>query len=92
MGRLGRVAPPGRREKMMCLGIPMKIVERTGNDAVAESGGVLKEVRLDLLRDVAVGDYVLIHAGYAIERVDEAEALETLDLLRQVYEAGRGEG
>ena len=76
----------------MCLGIPMKIVERAGNDAVAESGGVRKEVRLDLLREVEVGDYVLIHAGYAIERLDTAEALETLELLRQVYEAGRGEG
>jgi hydrogenase expression/formation protein HypC len=76
----------------MCLGIPMRIVERVGNDALAESGGVLKEVRLDLLREVAVGDYVLIHAGYAIEKLDTAEALETLELLRQVYEAGAGEG
>lgn len=76
----------------MCLGIPMRIVERTGNDAVAESGGVLKAVRLDLLREVAVGDYVLIHAGYAIEKLDTAEALETLELLRQVYEAGKRKG
>jgi hydrogenase expression/formation protein HypC len=75
---------------MMCLGIPMKVVERNGNDAVVESGGVLKEARLDLLQDVAVGDYVLIHAGYAIEKVDSAEALETLALLRKVYEAGTG--
>jgi hydrogenase expression/formation protein HypC len=75
----------------MCLGIPMLIVETNGNDAVAESGGVRKAVRLDLLEGVRVGDYVLIHAGYAIERVDEAEALETLDLLRRVYLAGAGE-
>ncbi len=75
----------------MCLGIPMRILERNGDDAVAESGAVRKNIRLDLLTNVAVGDYVLIHAGYAIERVDEREALETLDLIRQVYLAGGGE-
>ena len=72
----------------MCLGIPMRIVEAAGNEAVVESGGVRKEVRLDLIDGGAVGDYVLVHTGYAIERVDEAEALETLDLIRQVHEAG----
>jgi hydrogenase expression/formation protein HypC len=75
----------------MCLGIPMLIVEKNGNDAVAESGGVRKGVRLDLLDTVAIGDYVLIHAGYAIEKLDTKEALETLELLRQVYRAGMGE-
>jgi hydrogenase expression/formation protein HypC len=76
----------------MCLGIPMMIVERNGNDAIVESGGVRKNVRLDLLDGAEIGRYVLIHAGYAIEKLDTAEALETLELLRQVYEAGRGEG
>lgn len=75
----------------MCLGIPMLIVERDGNDAVAESAGVRKSIRLDLLETAGVGDYVLIHAGYAIERLDTEEALETLDLLRQVYRAGMGD-
>jgi len=73
----------------MCLGIPMRIVSRDGNDALAESSSVRKQVRLDLLDGADVGDYVLIHAGYAIERIDEREALETLDLIRRVYEAGR---
>ena len=75
----------------MCLGIPMLIVERNGNDAIAESGGVRKSIRLDLLDAAAIGDYVLIHAGYAIEKLDTGEALETLELLRQVYRAGMGE-
>ena len=75
----------------MCLGIPMLIVERSGNDAVAESAGVRKSIRLDLLETAAIGDYVLIHAGYAIERLDTEEALETLELLRQVYRAGLGD-
>lgn len=72
----------------MCLGIPMKIVERNGNDAVAEAGGIKKNVRLDLLDDVLVDDYVLIHTGYAIEKLNEKEALETLDLIKKVYRAG----
>lgn len=76
----------------MCLGIPMIVVEKNGNDAVTESGGVRKSIRLDLLESAAVGDYVLIHAGYAIEKLDTEEALETLELLREVYRAGMGEG
>lgn len=76
----------------MCLGIPMRVIEKNGADAVAESGGVKKSIRLDLIEGVDIGDYVLIHAGYAIERLDTGEALETLELLRQVYRAGRGEG
>jgi len=72
----------------MCLGIPMRIVEADGNEAVVESGGVRKNVRLELIGGGSVGDYVLVHTGYAIERVDEAEALETLDLIRQVHDAG----
>jgi hydrogenase expression/formation protein HypC len=72
----------------MCLGIPMKIVEMDGKNAVAEAGGIRKQIRLDLLADAAVGEYVLIHTGYAIERIDEAEALETLELIQQVYRAG----
>jgi len=76
----------------MCLGIPMRIIEKNGVDAVTESGGVRKHIRLDLLEGVGVGDYVLIHAGYAIEKLDTEEALETLELLRQVYRAGMGEG
>lgn len=75
----------------MCLAIPMLIVEKNGNDALAESGGVRKNIRLDLVAAAAIGDYVLIHAGYAIERLDTDDALETLDLLRQVYRAGMGE-
>jgi hydrogenase expression/formation protein HypC len=77
---------------MMCLGIPMRVIEKNGADAVAESGGVKKSIRLDLIEGVDIGDYVLIHAGYAIEKLDTGEALETLELLRQVYRAGRGEG
>ncbi|MCK7469428.1 MAG: HypC/HybG/HupF family hydrogenase formation chaperone [Desulfomicrobium escambiense] len=91
MGFLDRRLRRSGEETVMCLGIPMLIVERSGNDAVVESGGVRKGVRLDLIETAAVGDYVLVHAGYAIEKLDTADALETLELIRQVYRAGRRE-
>jgi hydrogenase expression/formation protein HypC len=68
----------------MCLAIPMRIVEIDGFRAVAEVDGVRREARLDLLPEVAVGDYVLVHAGLAIAAVDPADAEETLSFLRQL--------
>jgi hydrogenase expression/formation protein HypC len=72
----------------MCLGIPMKIVEKSGMEAVAEAGGIRKNVRLDLLEGAEIGDFILIHTGYAIEKIDPDEAEETLDLIKRVYRAG----
>ncbi len=72
----------------MCLAIPMEIKTIDGNQAVAEAGGIRKEVRLDLIDGAEIGDYILIHTGYAIEKLDPAEALETLELIKQVYRAG----
>ncbi len=66
----------------MCLAIPMRIIEIDGAAAVAEVDGVTRAVRLDLLPEVALGDYVLIHAGLAIARLDAEHAEETLSLLR----------
>ena len=68
----------------MCLAIPMRIVEIDGASARVEVEGVRRSARLDLLPDAAVGDYVLIHAGLAITKVDEEEAAETLSLLRRL--------
>ena len=70
----------------MCLGIPGKVTEIDKNVAKVELGGLLREVSLDLCPEVSIGDYVLIHAGFAIQRLDEEEARETLDLLRQIAE------
>ncbi len=67
----------------MCLAIPMRVVEIDGFRAVAEVDGVRREARLDLLPEVAVGDYVLVHAGLAIATVDPEDAEETLAFLRQ---------
>ena len=70
----------------MCLGVPMKIISIDGTNSVAEIDGVRREASLMLLdEEIAVGDYVIVHAGFAISRLDEAEALETLDLMREVF-------
>ena len=68
----------------MCLAIPTRLVEIAGTAGVAEVDGVTRQVRLDLLPEVVLGDYVLIHAGLAIARVDPESAQETLDLLRSL--------
>ncbi len=68
----------------MCLAIPMKIIEVDGVTAVTEVDGVKRRARLDLLPEAGVGDYVLVHAGLAIAKVDAAAAQETLDLLRKL--------
>jgi len=68
----------------MCLAIPMRIIEIEGFTGVAEVDGVSRKVRLDLLPEVFLGDYVLIHAGLAIARLDAEEAEETLSLLRKL--------
>ncbi len=68
----------------MCLAIPMRITEIEGAIAAAEVDGVARQVRIDLLPELEVGDYVLVHAGLAIARVDAAAAEETLSILREV--------
>jgi hydrogenase expression/formation protein HypC len=68
----------------MCLAIPMKIMSKDGHSATVEAGGVSREINLRLLEDARVGDYVLVHAGFAIETIDEHEAEETLKLMEQI--------
>ncbi|MCR4437518.1 MAG: HypC/HybG/HupF family hydrogenase formation chaperone [bacterium] len=67
----------------MCLGVPMKVVEIDGDMAVAEITGVRRSISLQLVEDVKVGDYVIVHAGFAIQVLDEAEAEETIRLLQE---------
>ena len=64
----------------------MRIISRDGDDIIAEVDGVRREASIMLLGDEAeVGDYVIVHAGFAISRLDPAEAEETLQLMREVY-------
>jgi len=68
----------------MCLAMPMKIISLDGGSAVVEQAGVSRRVRVDLVPDVREGEYVLIHAGFAIAKVQEDEALETLALFQEM--------
>jgi hydrogenase expression/formation protein HypC len=70
----------------MCLGIPGRVVEIEKNVAKVDVGGLLRDICLDLCPDVSIGEYVLIHTGFAIQKVDEKEAEETLDLLIKMAE------
>ncbi len=68
----------------MCLGIPVKVMEVDGESAVADVGGARREISLLLLDDVKPGDWVILHAGFAIQKMDEEEAEKTLALLREL--------
>lgn len=72
----------------MCLAIPALVTERLDNDeAVIDLGGVRKQVSLALVPDANVGDYVIVHVGYAISQLDPEEAQRTLALFAQLDEA-----
>ena len=77
----------------MCLAIPAKVISMEGEKAEVEIGGIRKEASLALVADqgVSVGDYVLIHTGYAITKLDEEEAESILKTWRQVMAAEQGE-
>ncbi|HEX76515.1 MAG TPA: HypC/HybG/HupF family hydrogenase formation chaperone [Dehalococcoidia bacterium] len=68
----------------MCLAVPVQVVSIQGNEAEVEIGGVKRRVSIMLTPEVKVGDYVLLHTGYAINVIDEAEAQETLKLLTEM--------
>lgn len=70
----------------MCLAIPAKVIEKQGDRAVADAMGNRWEIRITLTPDIEVGDFVLIHAGYAIAKVDPAEAAQTWELFQQIAE------
>lgn len=68
----------------MCLGIPGRIIEIKGHTAKVDVAGTKKEASLKLMEGIKVGDYVIIHAGFAIEKVDEEKAKETLSLIDEI--------
>lgn len=68
----------------MCLAVPAKIVDKQDMLATIELSGVTRQVSLMLLPDVVPGEWVLVHAGFAIQLIDEAEAQKTLDLFREL--------
>lgn len=72
----------------MCLAIPMQVVERGEFGGRAERGGVRRDVSLVLCPEACVGDFVLVHAGYAIGVLDAEEAARTLALIERVAQEG----
>ena len=67
----------------MCLAIPSKIVKIENNIATIDVDGVQREASLQLLEDPKIGDYVIVHAGFAISKINEEDAKESLKLLRE---------
>ena len=75
----------------MCVAMPMRVLEiLSGGEGIAEVGGVRRKVSFMLLDDVGVGDYVMVHAGFAIGKVDEEEAMRTLDAFAECSEDASG--
>ena len=72
----------------MCIAVPMKVIDREGDVGVVELSGVTSRVSLALVPEASVGQYVIVHAGFAIQVLDEAAAEETLRLLAEIEAAG----
>lgn len=71
----------------MCLAIPLKIVELDGVHAVGEAMGMRREMRVDFIDEPKLGEYVIVHAGFAIERLGQQQALEDLEAWEEVADA-----
>ena len=71
----------------MCLAVPGRVLEIDGDTARVDFGGITREANVILVPEAAVDSYVLVHAGFAIQVLNEAEAEETLSLFRQLAEA-----
>ena len=71
----------------MCLAIPLQLIEINGSTAVGEAMGMRREIRVDFIENPQVGDYVIVHAGFAIERLPEQQALDDLEAWEEVRDA-----
>lgn len=72
----------------MCLSIPARIVSIEGNMAEVSAGGTIFRAGLHMIEDARIGDYILLHAGFAIQKISEKEAAETLKILEEMKNAG----
>ena len=71
----------------MCLAVPLKITEIRGKEAFAESMGMQRKIRIDFIENPQVGEYVIVHAGFAIERLPEKQAREDLESWEELEQA-----
>ena len=68
----------------MCLAVPLKIIAIDGKNAVGESMGMQRKLRVDFIPEPRIGDYVIVHAGFAIERLPEKQALEDIEAWEEI--------
>lgn len=68
----------------MCLGLPLKIIEINGSNAIGEMRGIRRNIRIDFLSDVQIDEYVMVHAGFAIEKMEMELAHETMDVILEI--------
>lgn len=73
----------------MCLAIPLQLIEINGNSAVGEAMGMRRDIRVDFIENPQIGDYVIVHAGFAIERLPEQQAMQDLEAWEEVQNALR---
>ena len=73
----------------MCLAVPLKLTEIHGNEALGEALGMSRKIRVDFIEEPKVGDYVMVHAGFAIERLPEEQALDDLESWEELQDALR---
>ena len=71
----------------MCLAVPLKLIEINGKNAIGEAMGMTRQLRVDFIKDPQVGDYVMVHAGFAIERLPEGQALAELEAWEEMEAA-----
>ena len=71
----------------MCLAVPLKILSVDGRQAVGEAGGLTQRLRVDFIPDIRPGDYVMVHAGFAIEKLTEQQAKENLACIQEAGDA-----
>jgi len=71
----------------MCLSIPAKVVNINGSMADVSVGGTIFKAGLQMVENIEIGDYILLHTGFAIQKISENEALETLKMLKDIEEA-----
>jgi len=75
----------------MCLAVPSKIIEINDQVAKVDVDGVIRETSIMLMDDVKIGDYVIVHAGFAINKIDEEAALQTLEDMRTILAQDSGQ-
>ena len=71
----------------MCLAVPLKLIEINGKTATGEAMGMTRQLRVDFIKEPKVGDYVMVHAGFAIERLPEGQALTDLEAWEEMEAA-----